>query len=797
MVEKLTREFLVIKNVCYVKNFILNLIKDPNREVSSPIDSQLQQLNLEYSIRNRKKISPKNNYKLFNFNGKLSVAQNFRLKEGILVLIWKNRDISIEININFELVEDKAFSYDCNQFFEDIKELIQKYQKLNELDTDQSRLNHFLNPHISGVRNDFDRLYSPIRVSYELKGTNIQLKGISEKKLMENARNNQNNNNQTISISVIIENIDVELLWNDEKEFWVINGIENITIPVKGSLIIGKKKDIFREKNKNHNRNQLNRMLNCLKELKHNLNSPGNTILNTLLQDSNPSNFQIQTAYIDAKEIEKKILEFHFNNEYMKLDNLQKKCLNKVFKNLVLCINGEGGTGKTEVGALISIIYSLFGKKILISSVTNNAVDNILERIDKLLISSKSAKRKLNIVRFRSKNQRAVKENLKKYGLDYEIKCLQNEIEQKYSKISKNSDDFQIKNEFYKLFNRPETLERVISLAYDIILTTYGLLSARKYFYNNIQKFDLNIIEASSSVNFSIFSNGAHNSKKWLFLSDKNQLSPLTIGDFLLRQPLRFPNKDEIQNAVKYNSVSQDFKKSHTIWSTKEYKKSIASVITRFENNKNISVHNLKQQYRIHPKLFEKICYAFDEKFERKNVDLTKYIDLNNISPLFSPNNHLKYQIMKDEEILNQMGKQIAKLVEDLIKNSTKSNKTITIGVACTDVDSLRKVIKSYKIARYNDSLPPDQLNNYYNEELEEINVSFYSIINHQEREYDIFILGIMEITSKNFRKRIYTALTRASNYVIVFGPKSKKISRIPKNFTQSNNRILKLLEEN
>ncbi|MHA1382068.1 MAG: hypothetical protein ACTSRG_27160, partial [Candidatus Helarchaeota archaeon] len=539
----------------------------------------------------------------------------------------------------------------------------------------------------------------------------------------------------------------------------------------------------------------LNQMLFSIKELNTNFGSVGGKTLSQILNpDFKLLDSQNEIQNFDIHKIKDVLSKYHLEKEYNKLSINQQNIIGKIFKKLVISIKGEGGTGKTEVGSLIAIIFALIGYKVIISSETNKAVNNILERINKHLSSSSSANDRLNIIRFRARNQQLENEDLRKYELNDVISRHQSEIERKCLNIPQNDPNYRLKKEFNDLFTRSEILEDLISLTYDISLVTYGTMSERKFFSMPIQKYDLNIIESSSSINLSVFSIAAHNSKKWLMLYDPDQLAPSTIGDYLLKQPLRFPNEIEQQNAKKYQPKNLDFKNALLIKGTKEFRNSIASTIERFNKNPKISIIELKKQFRIHPKLYKRICYATDREYTPQDTDPSSYLDLSEISPLFDSENHFKYQIADDMETLSNMGIHIAKIVENLERNTSKLNEKITIGVACTDVYSLRKVVDVYKNTRTHNQLSLIR-NNYYDEENEVFKITFSSIKSHQEGEYDIFIFGIINFSSIFFKKIIYTALTRASNYAIVFGPEIRYISK-NKGKNRENKRILRRLQE-
>ena len=596
-------------------------------------------------------------------------------------------------------------------------------------------------------------------------------------KLKNLASNHQPQNDEEIKIKAKIDKESIILYWDEEVESWFLQENERNKIPKNGILTILPNKAPY----KDHFNRKLSLSLNCLNKLKNDPGARGSEVLRSIFLQKK----RIRSTKEEDIDVDKLSEELSLGDLYKRLGKGQKIVVKDFFKSVSIVINGVAGTGKTEIGAFISILNALMGKKILISSEKNNAIDNLLKRIHQL----KKDNHSINIVRFKSKSHEINDKNLTQYEIKKQIDSISKQITKECSKNKRYRD---LATNFQEIFTNTDTLSHLVSLTYDIIISTYGMITEKQCLRNSLQNYDLNLIEASSSVNLNLASLGLSSSKKWLFLNDEDQITPLSPDMFLLGQPLIFPKANELQNAQKYDPKTKRISKAKINWGNKEYNRSVASIFNEISEGENLKKSTLKNQYRIHPNLYRVICHAFNKEY----IDPAKKND-----PKISPNKHislfnrkdrLKYIQMDKDEILSHMGIRIANIV-DKILSEKESDTLIEIGVACTDVESLKKIIYSYGMEKH--QTKPLLKKNTYSEAIDRINIVFSSIHNHQEREYDIFILGVVNIRSKNFKKRIYTALTRASKFCFVFGPKIKPIYKIS-NYLDKNKKILEKLQE-
>ncbi|KKN46914.1 hypothetical protein LCGC14_0668190 [marine sediment metagenome] len=782
--DKLTdNKFILVKNTCYINNFTLRIFSNP--ENSTTIYKNAFPIkNLKYDLRSRSNKINHTSTQIINLDGRVSLDKPITPEEGNMDLQWtdKNNNL-ILIKLQFELTNDKNQAYDFELFFIEINEIFQKYLDLNESSKKQRKLDHFLKPHIIGVRNFISLLNTPLEISYEIKENQIKLFGYEEGELHNYIRNQQIDFEGEISINTTLDNRRMTLYWNDDENHWYFEEEFMNKIPKKGFFFITPKRDL----NKNHDEIRSNHSHECLVRINIDPDCEGSKILRKLFSQD-----VVKIRDIDLKPLVKEsIVDTHLGIRYERLSSKQKEIIENFHKKSIIVLNGEAGTGKTEVAALISLISAMTGERVLISSEKNEAINNLYKRIINMMHESQKIKKLINITRFKAKSHVLHDRILSQYEADNQINLIKDMVKKKCTKTSDNDSIDALKKKFMETFTKKEILTRLISLTYDIIISTFGNICQKKALSEMHLKYDLNIIEASSSVNLSQASIGTHNSRRWLLLNDEEQVDPLTPDSFLLKQPLIFPEKDDIQSAKKYDPLDRSMKKSKIKWGNLEYKKSVANLFNDFDDNAYLHHYCLQDQFRIHPKLYKFLCKVFDRDYNLPKGEQILGSHLNKITDLFSSKNHLKYEVMKAEEILSQMGKKISQLVELIKSKKLDSNNLITIGVACTDVQSLIKVINAYQLERKGQIIPSKKPT-FYPDEDRGFKIVFSSIENHQEHEYDLFILGVINYRSKKFKKRIYTALSRACNFAMIYGPLIKSSG----NYISQNMKILKKLQE-
>jgi hypothetical protein len=125
-------------------------------------------------------------------------------------------------------------------------------------------------------------------------------------------------------------------------------------------------------------------------------------------------------------------------------------------------------------------------------------------------------------------------------------------------------------------------------------------------------------------------------------------------------------------------------------------------------------------------------------------------------------------------------------------------SKSTTIGVMFNNVIPLMKVMghfdenSSSNAPQDSESRENDFITSKYITR-NNMNIAFSSIRSHEEKQYDIVLMGMTKefYNSKNFKKTLYTALTRARSYIFLVGPIIRLNDRRP------NHKILrKMLEK-
>ncbi|GAH73599.1 unnamed protein product, partial [marine sediment metagenome] len=173
-------KFILVKNTCYINNFTLRIFSNP-KNTNGTNKNVFPVKNLNYELRSRSNKMTHTSAKIINLDGRISLDKPITPEEGNIDLQWTDENNNlIVIKIRFELTNEKKQAYDFELFFKEINEIFQKYRDLNESSKKQGKLDHFLRPHIIGVRNFISQLNTPIEISYELKKDQIKLFGYEE-----------------------------------------------------------------------------------------------------------------------------------------------------------------------------------------------------------------------------------------------------------------------------------------------------------------------------------------------------------------------------------------------------------------------------------------------------------------------------------------------------------------------------------------------------------------------------------------------------------------------------------------
>ncbi len=186
-------------------------------------------------------------------------------------------------------------------------------------------------------------------------------------------------------------------------------------------------------------------------------------------------------------------------------------------------LEGPPGSGKTM--AITELIYHLItnNKRVLLSSSTHVAVDNVLEKLDEKF-SNSGGPMQNGIVPLRIGKEARVSEDIKPYQIENRIEVMRKKVE--------NEEWFQSMNDDEKY----RALEEIVAISSNIVCgTTIGILQYSRFKRQKqrskqyiLPEFDYLIIDEASKTTFQEFLVPAINARRWIIVGDIRQLSPYT-----------------------------------------------------------------------------------------------------------------------------------------------------------------------------------------------------------------------------------------------------------------------------
>ena len=209
--------------------FVVYLYKNSHPTHNAPEGSSINNLcvqhHLTYSFTNRNHQDLSSNHELFELNDKFTVGTDFSPVEGHLILHFQlDAGITIEVSCYYRIVDTINASQNIPAFFEEMHRIIERFKLLNDSDTAISRLNHFINPHLAGLRYELDRLDHPFMGSYTLdSGRFLHFAGISNRSVMENTSNSTLDDTGQVSLHVKINNQSYEITYHADRDVWFFN----------------------------------------------------------------------------------------------------------------------------------------------------------------------------------------------------------------------------------------------------------------------------------------------------------------------------------------------------------------------------------------------------------------------------------------------------------------------------------------------------------------------------------------------------------------------------------------------
>jgi superfamily I DNA and/or RNA helicase len=184
-------------------------------------------------------------------------------------------------------------------------------------------------------------------------------------------------------------------------------------------------------------------------------------------------------------------------------------------------LEGPPGSGKTTT--IAELIYQLIkqNKKVLLSSSTHVAVDNVLEKLEEKF-KNLGGVMENGIVPLRIGREESISDDIVKYQIENRKEKILKIFEQESWFIQANPNE---KKKYLE--------DAVINSSNLVCGTTIGILQYPNFKYNKgigyiIPEFDCLIVDEASKTTFQEFLVPAIYAKKWIIVGDVRQLSPYT-----------------------------------------------------------------------------------------------------------------------------------------------------------------------------------------------------------------------------------------------------------------------------
>ncbi len=304
----------------------------------------------------------------------------------------------------------------------------------------------------------------------------------------------------------------------------------------------------------------------------------------------------------------------------------QCKAIDKVFGSQdITLIQGPPGTGKTEVICEMIMQIIRKGGRVLLTSPTNVAVDNVLERL------------------FTEKDVRAIRighpdriynPEIKKLLLSYQVqnwkemtKINQPFIEDKETEVQR------IQHEFFNRLDK-ENFREIRSMIIDqsnlVCGTCMGVVNMEFSEVSLDQPFDLMIVDEASKATLLEFIVPAVRARKWVLVGDHRQLAPyvsdielkLYLQNFLeTYRIIKRRNSGITKNARKKNRGKADEEGTREYSDFAEFDPKVEAIMKNIRRYHE-EFHNLEQDYS------EKYLNKILSVFEYRKVESTSFIEM-------------------------------------------------------------------------------------------------------------------------------------------------------------------------
>jgi len=771
-------DFLCINKSIYIKNFTLKIhgINKNNFGCLDQISKLLHSSNFEIKLKIKDDKYLIKEPIIFVQNEKIIFNEKYKEKliDGKLEFIWTNRfGDKIIVLMDLEIVKSIDFVSSFEEVNNYLLKCINTYQKYEGFCKDEIFVNRLINNNIYAITDDLERIKKPIQINFTKdKDNSIRFVQNSAKIIYEEIISNSDFSDD-LYLEVKFKERKIKLFPTDKFNIWKLDLTESLELPKNGLFeIYLTSPNIFQYK-KSNTEIELEAMKNELYEIRKDTTSIVHRRLSNLI---NPN---INNKLISSdNDFQKVFNETKYNSLLNNLDQDQKNALLSLDNKEIILVTGFAGCGKTESGIFAALLCNELNQRVLMTSETNRAIDNFLERILNLKNNFPNLFRDRNIVRLRSRYSRDYNTYLAKYNLDNVILNIKKLIYQKCKVEQLNTVEQKLQYDFRRIFTKNYILYEIIPLSFDIVLSTYGKIATHRSFFTDLQNFLLNITDASSSIYLSQYILGANKCNKWIVLGEKLQLSPRTIGDYFITNHLFYPDEKQLNQAIKYDSKNLSHRRKISQKSRKDYRSSILEFLQRMKTediNSNLVSFQLNSQYRIHPVIHSRLISAFDLDDSKINYPKkTDFLDYSHLASFSNMNDRIEYTENRTDEkvIVENLLARLKIMIDEINFDSPSSN--ISIGIGLDNIDSVRLFISL--LQNKFDNIKTNAYQKQILFQNKNIDVTISSVKNHQEKEYDIFLFGITKSNLKFSDEQIYTALSRAASYLFIFGPQIDEI---------------------
>lgn len=495
---------------------------------------------------------------------------------------------------------------------------------------------------------------------------------------------------------------------------------------------------------------------------------------------------------IDEEELKNFSIEFYSD----KLNDKQKEAIKKsLLAEKLFMIQGPPGTGKTEVIAELAYQEAIRGKKVLISSQANMAVDNALMRLKHpKLYPIRRARKDYEI-----EDNLPTIDNLEEYSKNKIINNIQTKLDEidtikaylEKENISKKLNDvlkkyidigdYDLEDED-DYFDFKSFLEKN-SYKLEENIDDYWYYDIQKEYISELKDYsqeDKNILKKQYENNINIIGATLFETGKRDFLGvdiaiidevSKAMPPELILPILRAKKVILVGDHKQLPPIIKDVSLEE---LAEEIGEDVDFDKTIFEELIRKNPNHYVM---LDTQYRMHHHIQNCINHFYDNilKCGVKNPDIEKCHGLD-----LAKNKHLIwFDTKKEKDLEEKIGTSyinkkeveiIKQLLEELNNEAKQKNKILSVGVITFYGRQLGELIRLEKKGFYKEPLKNGDRNYSY------LDIKFGTVDRFQGQEREIIIVSLVR-NNKDFNigfakkpERINVAFSRAQKLLVVVG---------------------------